>query len=42
MVPMAMLLTGPTLSEYRIVDRSRLDLCPAGSVLLTRPRRNSR
>lgn len=34
MVPMAILLTGPTLSEYTIVDRSRADLCPAGSTIL--------
>jgi hypothetical protein len=36
MVPMAMLLTGPTLSEYHIVDRSRAALCPAGSEIITR------
>lgn len=31
MLPIGMLLTGPTLSEYAIVDRSRAELCPSGS-----------
>jgi dolichol-phosphate mannosyltransferase len=34
LMPMAMLLTGPTLSDYQIVDRTRADLCPAGSTLI--------
>jgi hypothetical protein len=34
MVPIGMLLTGPTLSEFTIVDRSRAELCPAGSEIL--------
>jgi hypothetical protein len=36
MMPMSFLLTGPTLSEYAIVDRARADLCPKGSVIVTR------
>lgn len=36
MLPMAILLTGPTLSEYTIVDRTRADLCPEGSTILRR------
>jgi hypothetical protein len=36
MAPIAFLLTGPTLSEYEIVDRSRADLCPPGSTTLSR------
>jgi hypothetical protein len=35
MEPMAILLTGPTMSEYTIVERSRRELCPKSSVLLT-------
>jgi hypothetical protein len=34
MLPMAMLLTGPTLTQYEIVDRTRAELCPPGSILL--------
>jgi dolichol-phosphate mannosyltransferase len=34
MEPMAILLTGPTLSEYNIVDRSTASLCPTGSVII--------
>jgi dolichol-phosphate mannosyltransferase len=36
MLPMSVLLTGPTLSQYAVVDRARADLCPAGSVIITR------
>jgi hypothetical protein len=36
MAPMGILLTGPTLSEYAIVDRSRAELCPTGSVVIAR------
>ena len=34
MLPVGMLLTGPTLSEYTIVDRSRVELCPSGSRII--------
>jgi hypothetical protein len=34
MVPMGLLMTGPTLSEFRIVDRSRADDCPSGSQII--------
>lgn len=34
--PIAFLLTGPTLSEYEIVERVNASLCPAGSDLITR------
>jgi hypothetical protein len=36
MAPASFLLTGPTMSEFAIVDRSRPDLCPAETVILTR------
>jgi tetratricopeptide (TPR) repeat protein len=35
MMPIGFLLTGPTMSEYMIIDRSRRDLCPADSVVLS-------
>lgn len=35
MVPIGMLLTGPTMSEYSIVDRSSEALCPDGTILVT-------
>lgn len=38
MVPMALLLTGPTLSEFQIVDRTHQRDCPRGSVVLRGPR----
>jgi hypothetical protein len=34
--PAAIILTGPTMSEFSIVERSRPDLCPAGTTLLRR------
>lgn len=34
MLPIGMLLTGPTLSEFAIVDRSRAELCPRGSRII--------
>jgi hypothetical protein len=34
MVPMGLLLTGPTLSEFSIVDRSRAEDCPHGSRII--------
>lgn len=34
MVPVGLLLTGPTLSEFRIVDRSRAEYCPSGSQII--------
>ena len=36
MIPIGILLTGPAMSEYSIVDRSNEALCPAGTVLLTK------
>ena len=39
MMPIGMLLTGPTLSQYQIVDRSRETLCPPDSVPISRPGR---
>jgi hypothetical protein len=36
MYPLGFLLTGPTLSEFSIVDRSNASLCPAGTIVLTR------
>jgi tetratricopeptide (TPR) repeat protein len=36
MVPMGILLTGPTLTEYAIADRSKRELCPEGAIVLTR------
>jgi hypothetical protein len=35
MAPMAILLTGPSLSEHRIVDRSRAELCPPNTLVLS-------
>lgn len=32
--PIAFLMTGPTMREFEIIDRSREDLCPQGSVPL--------
>jgi len=34
MLPIGMLLTGPSLSQYTIVDRSRAELCPRGSRII--------
>jgi hypothetical protein len=34
MAPLSVLLTGPTLSEYAIVDRASAELCPKGSVVI--------
>jgi len=34
MLPIGLLLTGPTLSEFTIVDRSRPELCPSGSLII--------
>jgi hypothetical protein len=38
-VPMGMMLTGPTMSEFHIIDRIREDQCPDGTVHIgnTRP-----
>ena len=36
MMPIGILLTGPTMREYRIVDRSTEALCPKGSVILSK------
>jgi hypothetical protein len=39
MIPIGMMLTGPTMTEYTIVDRSLVERCPAGSVRLPRAAR---
>lgn len=36
MRPLGLLMTGPTLSEYSIVDRDRASLCPPGTIVVTR------
>ena len=36
MVPIGILLTGPTMSEFSIVDRSTEALCPPQSIVVTR------
>jgi MFS family permease len=36
MYPLGFLLTGPTLSEFSIVDRSEASLCPPGTIIITR------
>jgi len=36
MYPLGFLLTGPTLTEFSIVDRSRASLCPPGTIILTK------
>ncbi len=36
MYPLGFLLTGPTLSEFSIVDRSRESLCPPGTIVITK------
>jgi hypothetical protein len=36
MMPTSLLMTGPTLSEFSIVERSRADLCPTDSTPLPR------
>ena len=36
LMPLGMMLTGPTMTEYAIVDRSSASLCPCGSSILTR------
>jgi hypothetical protein len=36
MYPLGFLLTGPTLSEFSIVDRSKPSLCPPGTIIITR------
>jgi hypothetical protein len=35
MYPLGFLLTGPTLSEFSIVDRSKASLCPPGTIIIT-------
>jgi hypothetical protein len=39
-VPLGMMLTGPTMTEYTIVDRTTAALCPPGSVPLHRALRD--
>jgi hypothetical protein len=36
MEPIGIFLTGPTLSEYTIIERSRAEYCPPGSSIITR------
>ena len=36
MDPIGMMLTGPTMSEYSIVDRSHEALCPDGTIVVTK------
>jgi hypothetical protein len=36
MLPLGLLMTGPSMSEYSIVDRSNASLCPAGTVVVTK------
>lgn len=36
MVPLGILMTGPSMSEYSIVDRSNASLCPAGTIVVTK------
>jgi hypothetical protein len=36
MRPLGILMTGPTLSEFTIVDRSKASLCPAGTIVITK------
>jgi hypothetical protein len=35
MLPIGIMMTGPTMSEYSIVDRSTVSLCPAGTIVVT-------
>ncbi len=35
MMPIGILLTGPTMHEYTIIDRSKIELCPRDSIVLT-------
>jgi Tetratricopeptide repeat len=35
MLPIGIMMTGPTMSEYSIVDRSKVSLCPAGTIVVT-------
>jgi hypothetical protein len=35
--PVAFMLTGPTMSEFKIIDRSNARLCPSNTVLLLGP-----
>jgi hypothetical protein len=37
MSPIEIILTGPTMSEFRITARTRKELCPENSVVITRP-----
>jgi hypothetical protein len=36
MYPLGFLLTGPTLKEFSIVDRSKASLCPPGTIIITK------
>ena len=35
MMPIGIMMTGPTMSEYTIVDRTKVSLCPPGSIVVT-------
>jgi hypothetical protein len=35
MLPIGILMTGPTMSEYSIVNRSSVSLCPPATILVT-------
>jgi hypothetical protein len=37
MEPIGIMLTGPTMTEFRIVDRRSDERCPPGSVVLRNP-----
>jgi hypothetical protein len=35
MLPIGMLMTGPTMHDYSIIDRSKVTLCPVGAMVVT-------
>ncbi len=35
MLPIGFMMTGPTMHEYSIVDRSKVTLCPPGTIVVT-------
>ena len=34
LAPMGVLFTGPTMQEFQVIDRSKRELCPAGSAII--------
>ena len=36
MIPIGIMMTGPTMHEFSIVDRSKVSLCPAGTIVVTK------